>query len=150
MSGAPPANAPIQPQSSQPRAIEPSHFTRESDLPLKPASGISNSQPLQPTYKSNKRPPWPTPCHIWLIRSFFFPLFKKRSYSKLKANRSVTSVRTWQGATKMDGLCQRRHEGAPIRRDSFVVHPRVAQFRSARAAKEINQYIPISNDPICK
>lgn len=87
MTGAPPANTPIQPQSSQPRAIEPSHFTRESDLPLKPASGISNSQPLQPMYKSNKRAPWPTPCHIGLIRSFFF--FPNVATPNLRQNKSV-------------------------------------------------------------
>lgn len=135
MSGAPPANAPIQPQSSQPRAIEPSHFTRESDLPLKPASGISNSQPLQPMYQSNKRAPWPTPCHIWLIRSFFFFFFSvgERSDSKLKANRSVTSVRTWRGATEMEGLCQRRDAGAPVvTRLLFTQSPKSRPNFSAR------------------
>lgn len=37
--------------------------------------------------------------------------------------------------------------------DSIVVHSITQEspkFLSARAAKEINQYIPISNDPICK
>lgn len=105
MTGAPPANTPIQPQSSQPRAIEPSHFTRESDLPLKPASGISNSQPLQPMYKSNKRAPWPTPCHIGLIRSFFPNVatlnLQQISQSHLQG--------FWYGAIEMDeGLCQQR------------------------------------------
>lgn len=70
MAGSAPANTPIQPQSSQPSAIERFPISHENrTCPPKPASGISNSALLKPMCESDKRSPWPTPCHIRLIRS---------------------------------------------------------------------------------